>query len=47
MWPIEEKIHKNPAVFDACVYGEMQSDGSQLPAAAIALRPGFKIVKQN
>jgi long-chain acyl-CoA synthetase len=35
---IEEKIHKHPAVFDACVYGARQPDGSQLPAAAIALR---------
>jgi long-chain acyl-CoA synthetase len=34
---IEEKIHKHPAVFDACVYGARQPDGSQLPAAAIAL----------
>jgi long-chain acyl-CoA synthetase len=37
---IEEKIHKHPAVFDACVYGARQQDGSQLPAAAIALRQG-------
>jgi long-chain acyl-CoA synthetase len=37
---LEEKIHKHPAVFDACVYGSRQPDGSQLPAAAIALRPG-------
>jgi long-chain acyl-CoA synthetase len=36
---IEEKIHKNSAVFDTCVYGERQPDGSQLPVAAIALRP--------
>jgi acyl-coenzyme A synthetase/AMP-(fatty) acid ligase len=35
---IEEKIHKHSAVFDACVYGARQPDGSQLPAAAIALR---------
>jgi long-chain acyl-CoA synthetase len=35
---IEEKIHKHGAVFDACVYGARQPDGSQLPAAAIALR---------
>lgn len=39
--PIEEKIHKHPAVFDACVYGHRQADGSQLPAIAVALRPGF------
>jgi acyl-CoA synthetase (AMP-forming)/AMP-acid ligase II len=35
---IEEKIHKHRAVFDACVYGARQPDGSQLPVAAIALR---------
>jgi long-chain acyl-CoA synthetase len=41
---IEEKVHKHPAVFDACVYGARQPDGSQRPAAAIALRPaaGFR-----
>ncbi|HWH68852.1 MAG TPA: class I adenylate-forming enzyme family protein [Candidatus Sulfotelmatobacter sp.] len=39
--PIEEKIHHHPAVFDACVYGHRQPDGSQLPAIAVALRPGF------
>lgn len=38
---IEEKIHKHPAVFDACVYGERQPDGSQLPSIAVALRNGF------
>ena len=37
---IEEKIHKHSAVFDTCVYGARQPDGSQLPVAAIALRPG-------
>ncbi len=36
---IEEKIHKHSAVFDTCVYGARQPDGSQLPVAAIALRP--------
>jgi acyl-coenzyme A synthetase/AMP-(fatty) acid ligase len=35
---IEEKIHKHSAVFDTCVYGARQPDGSQLPVAAIALR---------
>lgn len=35
---IEEKVHKHPAVFDACVYGAYQKDGTQLPAVAIALR---------
>lgn len=39
--PIEEKIHKHPAVFDACVYGHRQGDGSQQPAIAVALREGF------
>ncbi len=44
---IEEKIHKHPAVFDTCVYGARQPDGSQLPAAAIALRQGseFQLAK--
>lgn len=41
--PIEEKVHKHPAVFDACVYAERQADGTQLPAAAIALRSGFAV----
>jgi long-chain acyl-CoA synthetase len=35
---IEEKIHKHGAIFDTCVYGARQPDGSQLPVAAIALR---------
>lgn len=38
---IEEKIHKHPALFDACVFGAYQEDGSQLPAIAVALRDGF------
>jgi long-chain acyl-CoA synthetase len=37
---IEEKIHEHPAVFDACVYGARQPDGTQSPAAAVALRSG-------
>ena len=37
---IEEEIHKHGAVFDACVYGARQPDGTQSPAAAVALRPG-------
>jgi acyl-coenzyme A synthetase/AMP-(fatty) acid ligase len=40
---IEEEIHRHPAVFDACVYGERQLDGAQSPAAAVALRPGSAI----
>lgn len=39
--PMEEKIHRHPAVFDACVYGARHHDGTQRPAAAIALRRGF------
>ncbi|HEY1112233.1 MAG TPA: class I adenylate-forming enzyme family protein [Chitinophagaceae bacterium] len=39
--PIEEVIHKHPAVFDACVWGQRQPDGSQLPAVAVALRESF------
>lgn len=38
--PIEEKLHRHPGVFDLCVYGARQLDGTQLPAAAIALRDG-------
>jgi acyl-coenzyme A synthetase/AMP-(fatty) acid ligase len=41
---IEEKIHKHPRVFDVCVYAARQSDGSQQPAAAIALRDGVPIM---
>ena len=37
---IEEEIHQHPAVFDACVYGERLADGTQAPAAAVALRAG-------
>jgi long-chain acyl-CoA synthetase len=37
---IEEKIHKHAAVYDTCVYGARQPDGSQRPAAAVALRHG-------
>ena len=41
--PIEERVHAHRAVFDVCVYGARQPDGSQLPAAAVAQRPGFEI----
>ena len=44
---IEEKLHKHPAVFDVCVYGERQRDGSQKPAAAVALRPGFEMTSES
>ncbi len=40
---VEEKLHKHPAVFDVCVYGARQRDGSQRPAAAVALRAGFAV----
>ena len=40
---IEEKIHKHPAVFDACVYGKYENENIQSPAIAVALRRGFKI----
>lgn len=39
--PIEEVLHKHEAVFDICVYGYSQKDGSQLPAAAVSLRNGY------
>lgn len=45
--PIEEAIHHHPAVFDACVYGARQGDGTQLPAALIALRSGMKISSER
>lgn len=41
--PIEEKLHKHPAVFDLCVYGEIQPDGWQLPAVAVSLRSAFQM----
>ncbi|MCK9900992.1 AMP-dependent synthetase [Parafrankia colletiae] len=41
--PIEERVHRHPAVFDTCVYGARQPDGTQRPAAAVALRPGSGI----
>ncbi|GEO07541.1 fatty-acid--CoA ligase [Segetibacter aerophilus] len=40
---IEEKIHKHPAVFDACVYGDTRSDGYLLPSIAVAVRKGCLI----
>jgi len=40
---IEETVHRHPAVFDACVYGSRHPDGSQAPAAAIAVRAGVEI----
>ncbi|HEU4799989.1 MAG TPA: class I adenylate-forming enzyme family protein [Gemmatimonadales bacterium] len=41
--PIEEVLHKDPAVFDACVFGARQRDGTQSPAAAIVPREGMTI----
>jgi long-chain acyl-CoA synthetase len=40
---IEEKIHKHPAIFDACVYGMRQKDGTQEPAIVVALNKGVEI----
>lgn len=40
---IEEVLHKDPAVFDACVFGARQADGTQSPAAAVVLREGMKV----
>lgn len=39
--PIEEKIHKHAAVYDACVYGGFQKNGFQLPCLVVALRKDF------
>ncbi|CAO5245632.1 class I adenylate-forming enzyme family protein [Frankia sp. AgKG'84/4] len=41
--PIEEICHHHPAVYDICVYAARQDDGSQLPAAAVALRPEWTV----
>jgi acyl-coenzyme A synthetase/AMP-(fatty) acid ligase len=41
--PIEEILHFHPAVFDVCVYGARQPDGTQLPAACVALRNGHTV----
>ena len=40
---MEEVVHMHPAVYDACVYGARQGDGTQAAAAAIALRAGVEI----
>ena len=45
--PLEEELHRHPAVFDLCVYGARQLDGSQLPAAAVALREGFEVTEEQ
>jgi acyl-coenzyme A synthetase/AMP-(fatty) acid ligase len=44
---IEEAVHHHPAVFDVCVYGARQTDGTQLPAALIALRTGMEISRER
>jgi long-chain acyl-CoA synthetase len=41
--PIEEKIHKHPAVYDVCVYAQKQIDGTYLPAVAAALKENSNI----
>lgn len=41
--PIEELLHFHPAVFDLCVYGADQGDGTQAPAAAVALKAGHPL----
>lgn len=43
--PIEEKIHKHEAIFDACVYGARQNDGTQLPAVVVATRQGTDLTE--
>jgi len=45
--PMEEKIHRHPAVFDACVYGVRHHDGTQRPATAIALRRGSTLTRDE
>lgn len=40
--PMEERLHAHHAVFDVCVYGCRQPDGTQAPAAAVALRKGHE-----
>lgn len=45
--PIEEKIHKHEAIFDACVFGARQGDKTQLPAAAVATRQGTDLTEEQ
>ncbi|HVE65061.1 MAG TPA: long-chain fatty acid--CoA ligase, partial [Thermoanaerobaculia bacterium] len=40
--PIEEKLHKHPAVFDLCVYADVVPDGTARPAVAVALKHGVE-----
>lgn len=40
--PIEEKIHKHPAIFDACVYAGAMENNYQKPFIAVALREGYQ-----
>ena len=44
---IEERLHTHPAVFDVCVYGARHADGTQRPAAAVAVRPGWQTSAQD
>ncbi len=41
--PVEERLHAHPSVFDVCVYGARQPDGTQEPAAAVAVRAGVRV----
>lgn len=41
--PIEEKLHKHPAVFDLCVYADTVADGTGKPSVAVALKPGIEL----
>ena len=45
--PIEELAHKHEAVFDACVYGARQDDGTQRPAIVVAIRSGVRMTEEQ
>jgi long-chain acyl-CoA synthetase len=45
--PIEDIVHHHPAIYDVCVYGARQRDGTQLAAAAIAIRAGYIITAET
>ena len=45
--PIEEQAHKHEAVFDACVYGARQHDGTQRPAVVVAVRSDANITEEQ
>lgn len=44
---IEEEVHRHPAVFDACVYGERQADGSQGASAWVAINDGQNVDSES